>query len=103
MSAPIKVVDEGVASVALYDWFSFFIKENGSLWSMGSNQDGRMGHSSINATFKTPTQVIDSGVYQVAAGGWHSLVLKHDGSFGLWVETTWGSLEMEQRKTEVPM
>ena len=81
-SAPTKVVEEGVASVALYDWFSFFIKEDGSLWSMGNNHYGRMGHPSFNATFKTPTQVIDSGVYQVAAGGWHSLVLKYDGS--LW-------------------
>ena len=81
-SAPTKVVEEGVASVALYDWFSFFIKDDGSLWSMGNNHYGRIGHPSINVTVRTPTQVIDSGVYQVAAGGWHSLVLKYDGS--LW-------------------
>jgi len=81
-SAPTKVVDEGVASVAMNDGTSYLVKEDGSLWSMGHNHYGRIGHPSINVTIRTPTQVIDSRVYQVAAGGWHSLVLKYDGS--LW-------------------
>ena len=54
---------------------SLFIKDNGSLHSMGQNNNGQLGTG--NTTDKnSPTQIVASGVAQVAAGRYHSLFLK---------------------------
>ena len=58
---------------------SLFIKEDGSLHSMGQNSYGQLGDGTT--TDKTsPTQIVSSGVVQIAAGYRHSLFLKSDGS-----------------------
>jgi hypothetical protein len=75
---------------------SLFIKDEGSLWAMGWNQDGQLGTGdTIDRT--TPVRVLEpvpapigfyylptNNVLGVVAGNWHSLYLKSDGSlFGM--------------------
>ena len=60
---------------------ALFLKEDGSLWGMGKNDNGQLGlgdKTDRNAT----TRIVASGVTWIAAGDHHSLFLKEDGS--LW-------------------
>jgi alpha-tubulin suppressor-like RCC1 family protein/cytoskeletal protein CcmA (bactofilin family) len=61
--------------------FTFFIKNDGSLWGMGFNLSRRMGPS--NFILPLPTQLISgspSKVVKVAPGYYSSLAIKEDGS-----------------------
>ena len=66
---------------------SFFVKDDGSLWGMGSNEYGQLGIGSNSGNQYTPVQIIDSGVSQVSTNSWegvstHALFINDDGS--LW-------------------
>jgi alpha-tubulin suppressor-like RCC1 family protein len=67
---------------------SLFIKNGGSLWTMGDDEDGQLGNGIYN-DFPTrgwppnlPGQIVASNVTVIAGGGRHSLFLKSNGS--LW-------------------
>ena len=64
-----------------YAYHSLFLKSDGSLWTMGYNNFGQLGDSTLNKTNR-PQQIMPDGVTAIAAGGYHSLFLKSDGS--LW-------------------
>lgn len=58
-----------------------FIKSDGSLWGMGSNDNGELGDgTTTNRT--TPVEIVSSGVVSVATGSNHTMFIKSDGS--LW-------------------
>jgi alpha-tubulin suppressor-like RCC1 family protein len=63
------------------EYHSLFLKSDGSLWSMGTNQYGQLGDGTYNNTNR-PEQIVATNVTAIAAGGSHSLFLKSDGS--LW-------------------
>jgi hypothetical protein len=63
------------------EFFSLFLKSDGSLWAMGSDYFGQLGDGTYNNT-NQPEQVVVSGVTAIAAGSQHSLFIKSDGS--LW-------------------
>src|SRR5450756_261215 len=60
---------------------SLFIKGDGSLWSMGYNNDGQLGDGQYSNT-NQPVQIVSSGVTAIAGGSSFSLFIKSDGS--LW-------------------
>ena len=70
-----------VTAVSAGNIHSLFLKNDGSLWAMGGNNNGQLGDGSFNNT-NLPEQIVGSKVSMVAAGSWHSLFLKTDGS--LW-------------------
>ncbi|MBN1626726.1 MAG: hypothetical protein JW944_09400, partial [Deltaproteobacteria bacterium] len=72
------------ASIAAGLYHSLFLKANGTLWTMGYNNNGQLGDGTTNSR-STQSQVAE-GVAQVAAGNVHSLFIKSDGA--LWV-TGW--------------
>ena len=80
-SNPVRIVESGVTYVRSGQNDTLFVKDDGSLWGVGTNQDGQLG---IGSTVKqhTPVKVISSGVKIVAVGGYHTLFIKTDGS--LW-------------------
>jgi alpha-tubulin suppressor-like RCC1 family protein len=78
---PIRVVESGVKAIAAGADHSLFIKEDGSLWGMGSNGNGRLGTGDSNDR-SLPVMIVSSDVQSVAAGYSHSLFIKEDGS--LW-------------------
>ena len=62
------------------------IKEDGSLWGAGLNENGQLGIGNPkfkkNEATKDFVQIIPSGVKAVAAGAHHTLIIKENGS--LW-------------------
>jgi alpha-tubulin suppressor-like RCC1 family protein len=70
-----------VTEVAGGNWFSLFLKSDGSLWAMGFNGAGQLGDGTYNNT-NLPEQIVASNVTAIVAGYNHSLFLKSDGS--LW-------------------
>jgi alpha-tubulin suppressor-like RCC1 family protein len=78
---PEMIVASNVTAIAAGDYFSLFIKSDGSLWAMGLNDSGQLGDGTINNT-NLPEMIVASNVVTVAAGDDHSLFIKNDGS--LW-------------------
>jgi alpha-tubulin suppressor-like RCC1 family protein len=75
--------DTDWASIAAGPAHSVAIKDDGTLWSFGSNVNGRTGLGLTVGSTVVPTQIgVDSDWVSVNAGGVHSLVLKED-------ETLW--------------
>jgi len=82
---PEQIVSSNATAISGGGFSSLFLKNDGSLWAMGWNQNGQLGDGTTdNGTYKTnqPEQIVGSNVTAVAAGTYHSLFLKHDGS--LW-------------------
>ncbi len=75
------VTTNSVTAIAAGNEHSLFIKDDGSLWTMGNNTFGQLGNGTFTKTNR-PVLVVASGVTAVAAGYQHSLFLKNDGS--LW-------------------
>ena len=77
----MQVISSGVEAVAAGYDHSMVLKQDGSVWTTGSNHFGQLGDAP--ETFSSEfVQVIAGGVQAVAAGNWHSMVVKSDGS--LW-------------------
>ena len=67
-----------------FEYYSctFIIKNDGSLWVTGSNNDGEigLGNNSTNGTFTQVTTNINNDVKQISCGERHTFILKNDGS-----------------------
>jgi len=71
-----------VTKIAAGGYFNLFLKSDGSLWSMGNNDEGQLGDGTTNS-IDEPEMIVASNVTDIAAGAYHALFLKNDGS--LWV------------------
>ena len=60
---------------------SLFLMSDGSLWVMGSNDNGQLGDGTYNNT-NLPEQLIASNITAIAAGYFHSLFISNNGA--LW-------------------
>ena len=78
-NATTRIVTSGVTWIAAGDHHSLFLKEDGSLWSMGYNGFGQLGNGDQTDQSR-PFQVKASGVIGAAAGRDHSLFVQNDGS-----------------------
>ena len=95
----LQLMPEGAAQVAHGYDFGLIVKEDGSLWAVGNNEQGQLGDGSLVRRDR-PVRVIDGGVESVACGRAHSLVLMEDGtvlSFGLNEFGQLGSGDFENR------
>lgn len=90
--SPFQAVSSGVVDVSCGYLTTHFIKNDGSLWGMGINSYGQLGHSNTGVGARVPTQAngtaAASGVIKVIGGGsssWyegHTHFLRSDGT--LW-------------------
>jgi len=81
------------ATIATGVWHTLVLKDDGTLWTFGRNNNGQLG-TLTNAggdTPTAPTQVL-SGVTAVAAGATHSLALKEDGTLWAFGDNQYGQL-----------
>ncbi|MDD2510381.1 MAG: DUF3048 domain-containing protein [Syntrophomonas sp.] len=94
--AVIAIVAGGSHSLAL--------KNDGSVWAWGNNQNGQLGDGSTTCR-SYPVQVKDGtgvgfleGIVAIAAGGNHSLALKNDGTVWAWGGNYNGQLGNDSRQ-----
>ena len=74
-----KVIKSGGETVAGGFRHSMLLKQDGSVWATGMNDEGQLGDGSTESKHKF-VQVIASGATAIAAGCHHSLALMQDGS-----------------------
>ena len=62
--------------------FTIIIKNDGSLWSCGRNNEGQLGlgNNTNKSSFTQVTSNINNDVKQIACGSLHTVILKNDGS-----------------------
>ena len=70
------------------------IKNNGTLWAMGNNGNGRLGTGGSTGTLiSTPVQVGTASNWKsVAAGQTHTIAVKTDGTLWAWGQNNYGQL-----------
>jgi alpha-tubulin suppressor-like RCC1 family protein len=76
-----QIISSNVVAIAAGQYHNLFLKNDGSLWTVGWNIAGQLGDGTVNGT-NNLVQIVPSGVVAISGGGEHSLFLKSDGS--LW-------------------
>lgn len=81
---------------------AFAIKQDGTLWSWGSNLSGILGTGNGSYRSTTPQQVPGlSGVTAIGAGGWSfALALTSDGTVWGWGDNGSGALALDSRASQ---
>ena len=79
-------INNDVKQVVCGYYFTFILKNDGSLWSCGYNEYGQLGSGTkdydSHSTFTKVTTNINNDVKQIACGRYHTFILKNDGT--LW-------------------
>lgn len=90
---PMMVVDlKDVKAIAAGEWHTVALKEDGSIWAWGDNEDGQLGDGRVIATNK-PVQAIDiEEVVAIASGNCFTVALKQDGTVWGWGSNFAGQL-----------
>jgi len=69
------------------------LKNDGTLWSWGSNQYGQLGDGTSSNYNASPTQVgIENNWHAISAGSSHTLAIKNDGTLWAWGRNNYGQL-----------
>jgi len=93
---PVQVgTDTDWAYVSAGDDFSVGLKQDGSLWSWGSNHIGQLGHGDSGREIErtVPTQVgVDTDWATITTGEINTFGIKTDGSLWAWGDNWWGQL-----------
>ncbi|MDR0325990.1 MAG: S-layer homology domain-containing protein [Oscillospiraceae bacterium] len=89
VTTPVRITDN-VAAVSAGAFYSMILKKDGSVWTWGSGNDGRLGYAN-NTEQTTPKKVMD-GAVAVYAGGMFGAAIKTDGSLWTWGANQFGQL-----------
>src|SRR5207249_1195198 len=83
----------GITAVACGNYFSLFLKNNGTVWACGFNGTGQLGDGTSGNYRTTPVQVSGlTGIVAVAGGGDHSLFVKNNGMVWACGDNSYGQL-----------
>ena len=75
-------INNDVKQIVCGDSHNFILKNDGSVWSCGNNNNGQLGLGSYNShiTFTQVTTNINNDVKQIVCGQYHIFIIKNDGS-----------------------
>jgi len=89
----------GITAVASRGQHTIALKNDGNVWTWGSNRSGQLGDGTKVDYATTPVRVIGpdgveflSGVIVIAGGGQHTAVRREDGSVWTWGGNVFGQL-----------
>lgn len=86
-ASPVNVVGPTATAVAGGNNHSLMLREDGSIWGWGYNDQGQIGDgTNVGKTGPVPS-LATSGFTGVKAGVFHSLALKEDGTAWAWGTT----------------
>ena len=88
---PVMIEPSGVKEISAAYLHSSYIKEDGSLWVMGRNNEGQLGTGSTN-NINSPVQIESSDVVSVKTHNYATYYLKSNGSMWGMGETYHGNL-----------
>ena len=91
----MRIESSDVVSAASGDYHNLYLKNDGSLWSMGRNWFGELGDGTMT-DLSTPVEIEPSGVSAISAGSYHGIYVKNDGSVWLVGSNQYGQLGMVQ-------
>ena len=86
---PMKIMD-GVMAVSCGTSHTAAIKTDGTVWTWGTNSDGRLGNGTLTQS-RIPVKVLDNAV-AVSCGTNHTAAIKNDGSLWMWGDNSSGQL-----------
>jgi alpha-tubulin suppressor-like RCC1 family protein len=105
---PVQVVDAydptgfltGITDIALGDYHTVALKDDGTVWAWGGNKYGQLGDGTNNEGCRKPAQVIDpndpagflTNVKDISGGFYHTVALKDDGTVWAWGNNGGGQL-----------
>jgi len=99
-SSPVQTIASGTnwKLVQLGQWFSFAIKNDGTLWGWGQNTSGQLGTNDATK-YSSPVQTVSGGNNwkQVTCGQIHTLAIKTDGTLWVWGGNNFGQLGTNNR------
>jgi alpha-tubulin suppressor-like RCC1 family protein len=94
-SSPVQTISGGTnwRSVSVGSVHSAAIKTDGTLWSWGGGNGGKLG-TNASTSQSSPVQTISGGTNwrSVSVGSVHSAAIKTDGSLWLWGQGNFGGL-----------
>ena len=75
-------INNDVKQVACGVYYTFILKNDGSIWACGRNNYGQLGlnDTSDRTTFTQIAKNINNDVTQVVCGSYHTFIIKNDGS-----------------------
>jgi alpha-tubulin suppressor-like RCC1 family protein len=104
---PVQVSNlTGVIAITAYSAGSIALKNDGTVWTFGSNLYGLLGNGTLIPESNLPVQVSNlTGITAIAAGFSHGMALKNDGTLWAWGYNSAGELGngTTQNETNIPI
>ena len=96
-------INSDVRQVICGGYYTFIIKNDGTIWSCGSNGYGQLGlgatDTNLHMIFNQVTININNDVKQIACGIQHTFILKNDGSVWSCGANAYGQLGLDTSNT----
>jgi hypothetical protein len=83
VTSPVVLAIDSVVAIANGDFHAVALREDGSVWTWGTNEMGQLGNGSYDRHY-VPTPIGLTDVVAVGAARRYSVALKSDGSLWYW-------------------
>src|ERR1035437_5111623 len=92
INTPVQVTGlTGIIAIAAGSDFSIALKNDGTVWGWGFNQDGEIGTGTLISSL-VPVQTSITGVVAIACGAGHCLAIRNDGTVWAWGQNNYGQM-----------